>query len=137
MKERVMRGADETTEINISPLIDMVFILLIFFIVTTVFVEESGLGINTPEPNVLPPEVPVEPFVIQLDKVGAVFHDGDEIGFLGVPGRIRNAKAMGALESITIEVHQKTPVLHATKVLDLCKDAKVDKITMKTSDEEE
>lgn len=137
MKERLVEGAEETTEINISPLIDMVFILLIFFIVTTVFVEESGLGINTPEPDVLPPKENTEPFVLKLNKVGAVFHDGDEIGFLGISGRIQNAKAMGALESITIEVHQKTPVLHATKVLDLCKDAKVDKITMKTSSEKE
>jgi biopolymer transport protein ExbD len=42
--------SDEMTEINISPLIDMVFILLIFFIVTTVFVEEKGMAANTPDP---------------------------------------------------------------------------------------
>ena len=38
----------ELEEINISPLIDMVFILLIFFIVTTVFVEEPGVEIRKP-----------------------------------------------------------------------------------------
>ena len=42
---------DEMTDINISPLIDMVFILLIFFIVTTVFVEEEGMATNTPDPS--------------------------------------------------------------------------------------
>ena len=36
-------------DINISPLIDMVFILLIFFIVTTVFVEETGVVVEKPE----------------------------------------------------------------------------------------
>ena len=41
---------DEMTEINMSPLIDMVFILLIFFIVTTVFVEEKGMVATTPDP---------------------------------------------------------------------------------------
>jgi len=41
---------NETTDINISPLIDMVFILLIFFIVTTVFVEERGIAVNKPSP---------------------------------------------------------------------------------------
>ena len=41
---------DEMTEINMSPLIDMVFILLIFFIVTTVFVEEKGMVASTPDP---------------------------------------------------------------------------------------
>lgn len=36
------------TDINLSPLIDMVFILLIFFIVTTVFVEETGIDVERP-----------------------------------------------------------------------------------------
>ena len=35
-------------EINISPLIDVVFILLIFFIVTTVFVDETGVEVEKP-----------------------------------------------------------------------------------------
>ncbi len=39
---------EEISEINISPMIDMVFILLIFFIVTTVFVEEPGVDIHKP-----------------------------------------------------------------------------------------
>ena len=42
-------GAEEAMDINISPLIDMVFILLIFFIVTTVFVEETGVEVEKPE----------------------------------------------------------------------------------------
>ena len=42
-------GSEEAMDINISPLIDMVFILLIFFIVTTVFVEETGVEVEKPE----------------------------------------------------------------------------------------
>jgi len=42
-------GSDgERAEINIAPLMDMVFILLIFFIVTTVFVEETGVEVQRP-----------------------------------------------------------------------------------------
>ena len=40
---------DEISDINVSPLIDMVFILLIFFIVTTVFVEETGTEVDKPQ----------------------------------------------------------------------------------------
>jgi biopolymer transport protein ExbD len=39
---------EETADINLSPLIDMVFLLLIFFIVTTVFVEETGVEVQKP-----------------------------------------------------------------------------------------
>ena len=38
----------DTPEINVAPLLDMVFILLIFFIVTTVFVEETGVEVQKP-----------------------------------------------------------------------------------------
>ena len=45
---RSVTDSDEAMDINISPLIDMVFILLIFFIVTTVFVEETGVEVEKP-----------------------------------------------------------------------------------------
>ena len=48
-RRRVFSGAQATEDINISPLIDMVFILLIFFIVTTVFVEETGVEVTKPQ----------------------------------------------------------------------------------------
>ena len=45
LSEQAERGVD----INMSPLIDCVFLLLIFFIVTTVFVEETGVEIQKPQ----------------------------------------------------------------------------------------
>lgn len=41
-------NSGQSGEINISPLIDIVFILLIFFIVTTVFLEETGVTVDKP-----------------------------------------------------------------------------------------
>ena len=47
--KRFQDHQNETSgEINISPLIDVVFILLIFFIVTTVFIDETGVEIEKP-----------------------------------------------------------------------------------------
>lgn len=49
MLDRLHRMEEATTaEINISPLIDIVFLLLIFFMVTSVFVEETGVEIQKP-----------------------------------------------------------------------------------------
>ena len=51
MRERklIFNQPSGTDEINVSPLIDIVFILLIFFIVTTVFVEETGVDVQRPQ----------------------------------------------------------------------------------------
>ncbi len=38
----------EETEINLTPMLDVVFIMLIFFIVTTSFVKEAGIEVNRP-----------------------------------------------------------------------------------------
>ena len=45
---RSLRRTEGAVEINVAPLLDMVFILLIFFIVTTVFVEETGVEVQKP-----------------------------------------------------------------------------------------
>ncbi len=42
---------DEEAEINMTPMLDIVFIMLIFFIVTTSFVKESGVDVNRPSAN--------------------------------------------------------------------------------------
>jgi biopolymer transport protein ExbD len=40
---------EEEAEINITPMLDVVFIMLIFFIVTASFVKESGIDVNRPD----------------------------------------------------------------------------------------
>ena len=47
MLRKLVNTSDDDTKINLSPMIDMVFILLIFFIVTTVFVEEIGVTVSS------------------------------------------------------------------------------------------
>lgn len=43
-----MRSQEEKVDLDLTPMLDVVFILLIFFIVTTSFVKESGLSVNRP-----------------------------------------------------------------------------------------
>ncbi|OGQ89335.1 MAG: biopolymer transporter ExbD [Deltaproteobacteria bacterium RIFOXYA12_FULL_58_15] len=48
MRRRLQRSAEEDSEINVTSMLDVVFILLIFFIVTASFVKEAGIDINRP-----------------------------------------------------------------------------------------
>lgn len=49
-------SADEGNEIDLTPMLDVVFIMLIFFIVTASFVKEAGINPNVPDPNIKPPQ---------------------------------------------------------------------------------
>ena len=40
---------DDESEINITPMLDVVFIMLIFFIVTATFIKEAGIDVNRPD----------------------------------------------------------------------------------------
>lgn len=75
--------ASENSEINISPLIDVVFILLIFFIVTTVFVEETGLELDKPR-AAAQQDLDQNAILIGVSRDGRVFHGGREVGVGGV-----------------------------------------------------
>lgn len=58
------RAGDDTNEIDLTPMLDVVFIMLIFFIVTASFVKEIGINPNVPEPNNNPPPENAEPNIL-------------------------------------------------------------------------
>ena len=85
---RSVLGSEESMDINISPLIDMVFILLIFFIVTTVFVEETGVEVEKPEAaSAL--QLDKNSLLIAVTSKGQVVYGGKEIGVNGVRAIVR------------------------------------------------
>lgn len=69
--------------IDMSPLIDCVFILLIFFIVTTVFVEETGVEVDKPQ-AASASQLEKTSVLIALTSKGEVVYGGREIGVSGV-----------------------------------------------------
>ena len=89
MKNSRFKVRTEAKEIELSPLIDMVFILLIFFIVTTVFVDERGFETAQSRPAQQLQEEK-EPLVFLIRANGRVEHQGRPVGLAGVASQIRN-----------------------------------------------
>lgn len=111
---------EELTDINISPLIDMVFILLIFFIVTTVFVEEQGVTVDKPEPSGKP-LTETKTLVITVSSTGQVLHDGREVGVAGVRGLVRQFAANNRsteIETVILEVAEKSQSGLVVRIVD-------------------
>ncbi len=66
----------DSQEINITPLIDVVFILLIFFMVTTTFVKEAKVTVNLPKAAQVPLAEKEQPYEIMIDSKGNFFVAG-------------------------------------------------------------
>ncbi len=126
---------DEMTDINISPLIDMVFILLIFFIVTTVFVEEKGMAANTPDPA--PPKEDQEEkdrLTLLIKKNGEVFSKiGTSQKNIGVGGvrAVVQQEMQREVYPIMINVEKESLIATYVTVHDTCMLAGAEGITMK------
>ena len=74
--------------INVSPLIDMVFILLIFFIVAAVFVEEPGVQVQRPITTTAE-KLEKNSILIALTANNEIYYGGDSIGMEGIRPLVR------------------------------------------------
>lgn len=80
-QEMTRRGVD----INMSPLIDVVFLLLIFFVVTTVFVEETGVDIQKPR-AASAAELEKKSILIALTSDGNIVYGGRQVSLNAIRG---------------------------------------------------
>ena len=78
-----LTDSEEISEINVSPLIDMVFILLIFFIVTTTFVENTGVEVDKPQ-AASASSLDKNSILLAVTAKGEVVYGGREVGVGGV-----------------------------------------------------
>ncbi|MHA6289246.1 ExbD/TolR family protein [Maricaulis sp. CAU 1757] len=71
---RKQRHNDDQAEVNMTPMLDIVFILLIFFIVTATFLSEEGINMQPPpDSDEPPPPDAAPPIVIQVDDENIIF----------------------------------------------------------------
>jgi biopolymer transport protein ExbD len=87
-RRSILDEAEEATEINLAPMIDCVFILLIFFIVTTVFVEAPGVEIVKPDATV-DVDLDKNSILIAITADNQVVYGGKVVGISGVGARVR------------------------------------------------
>lgn len=119
-RRRVFSSVQGSEDINISPLIDMVFILLIFFIVTTVFVEETGVEVTKPQAA---SQVQLEKnsILIAITANNNVVYGGREIGINGVRGIVKRLVQDDPNMPVIIQADENVPTRTLVRVIDEAK----------------
>jgi biopolymer transport protein ExbD len=110
----------EVSDINISPMIDMVFILLIFFIVVTVFVEEPGVEVSR-ELAMTAEQLERNSILIAITEDGDVVYGGSEIGIVGVRSVVRRLTGTNPRIPIILQVDRGAPAGTVVRVIDEAK----------------
>ena len=121
MQSRLQQRIEQQAEqgIDMSPLLDVVFILLIFFIVTTVFVRETGVEVDKPQ-AISASQLDKTVVLLAITDAGEVFYDGNQIGVAGVRATLEQIQRDDP-RPVVIQADKNVPTHLLLEVLDEAK----------------
>ena len=101
MRRRFKRAGDEA-EVDMTPMLDIVFIMLIFFIVAAVFLDERGMVLSE-APDAPPTGENLPSILVQLDANDTAFIDGLRVDLTAVPSRVESLRADKPSASVVLQ----------------------------------
>ncbi|MEC4727652.1 biopolymer transporter ExbD [Shewanella sp. D64] len=110
------RLEQQQQHIDLSPLLDVVFILLIFFIVTTVFVKETGVEVDKPQ-AISTQKLARNVIMLAITNAGEVMYDGNNIGVAGVRNTVGQLLVQRQ-QPVVIQADKQVPTELLVQVLD-------------------
>ncbi|WP_028581544.1 ExbD/TolR family protein [Desulfogranum japonicum] len=119
-------------EIDMMPLIDMIFILLIFFLVTASFVKESGIEVNRPEAASAEMKEATG-MIIGITPEGYVFIDRNQVELRRVRGLVEIFLTENSDGGVIIDADGECPTSKLIAVLDQCRLAGAENIAVSAS----
>lgn len=115
---KIRKRAEEPAGIDISPLIDMVFILLIFFMVSTTFQKDMDIELNRPK-AASAKRSSTKAIRIYIAADGATYMDGQPIRAWMIQSRVRDLlETTGAHTSVLVVTDEGVPASKLIEVVD-------------------
>lgn len=131
MKRLGKSSSEEETDIDITPMLDVVFIMLIFFIVTASFVKESGLDINNPPATNEPPPLDApKPIVVEVSDLDEIRIQDRLVNAGAVKPTVLRLKAESPESSVVVKVDKGAKTKFIIQAIDGIRAAKVEQPTV-------
>ena len=120
---------EEEAEINLTPMLDVVFIMLIFFIVTAVFVKEPGIQVNRPEAvTALVPER--GSIFIAVSAANEFWIDQRSVDLAGLKPIIERMRKENPEGGVVIQADNEAHNEYVLAAMDAAKEAGVSEVTL-------
>ena len=119
---RIRRSIDDKVDINLTPIIDMVFLLLIFFLTATKFADiERDVRVDPPSSrNARPVTAMPQEIVINVARDGKFLVGGVERGLEELDALLNTAMQANPHQSVVVRGDRAAMLQYAVDVLDLC-----------------
>ncbi|MEE9354905.1 MAG: biopolymer transporter ExbD [Methylococcaceae bacterium] len=135
MRRRLNRSQnDDNQDIDMTPMLDIVFIMLIFFIVTTSFVKESGIDVNRPNAETAERKEQGN-IIVSIKADGEVWIDRRMVDIRAVRANVARLHAENPLGSVIIAADQDTRTQDLVKVMDQVRMAGITNASIATEGE--
>ncbi|MFL2873904.1 MAG: ExbD/TolR family protein [Pseudohongiellaceae bacterium] len=131
MKSGIMKksGQEEAGEIDLTPMLDVVFILLIFFIVTSVFVTEAGIEVSKPEASTVE-DTSGDLILIAVGAGGDIWIDGDQIDPRFIRSRFELRLADAPNSAVIIQADQNSNNEQVMLILAAAREANIEDVSI-------
>ena len=118
-------------DINMTPMLDIVFIMLIFFIVTASFVKESGIDIQRPS-AVTSESKEQASIVVAITELGEIWIDKRSVDVRSVRANIERLRAENPQGSVVIQADKNSTNGLLVQVMDAARQAGVENVSIAT-----
>ena len=128
---RFRERTDTEQRVDISPLIDMVFILLIFFMVSTTFVKDMKLDLNRPSASTAT-AASTKAIRLYIDNAGDVYLDGQPVRVWVIQSRVRDLLASSTSGTVLVVTDDQVPAGRLVEVVDQARRAGAEDVGVAT-----
>ncbi len=132
---RKFKHEDDEADVDMTPMLDIVFIMLIFFIVTTSFTKEKGVELSRPANT--PPNKDdnnkIVPILFVIDQNDIITMRGREIDFRAVGANVEREKAKHPKSAVIINTHPEASTEMLIRVVDAAREAGVAQVNVATT----
>ncbi len=120
---------EEETEINLTPMLDVVFIMLIFFIVTASFIKEAGIDVRRPEASQAEPKKKAN-ILVAISPNNEIWIDRKNIDPRAVQSTFERLLAENPEGSVVIQADKDAYTETVVQVMDAARQAKISRISI-------
>ncbi|AZO95972.1 biopolymer transporter ExbD [Halocella sp. SP3-1] len=118
--------------LDIAPLIDIVFMLLLFFMLTSSFVTDNGIELNLPQAETGKIQEESEPVVIYIDQDQRIFLDKETFELEQLEKSLAEKLKNSQLKKVVLKSDEAVPMGFVVKVMDIARQAKGENLIIST-----
>jgi biopolymer transport protein ExbD/biopolymer transport protein TolR len=127
-----LRKSQEEPRIDLTPMVDVVFLLLIFFMISTTFVESPGISVKLPEASTQAMDREPKEIKVYLTRDGTIYYRDQKISIEEYRSLLSEHRSEAALTTVLLLADQESRHGRVVTLMDLARDAGYTKLAIAT-----